>query len=311
MNADKYVDFHEKANSLIEIMKSNDMEIINKAKLDCLWEASNFLELVVNYIVLHRYGIQIDFGSSIIKKGTKLYRIRAFQEGTDFSKPEEWLPPPRKPQNRANKDGEDALYLGSKETVCYLETHMTASELYVLGRYECQEDIVAGGFPLFDEKNSLFTYAAIILNAFLIAPSRCDKNKELFSFLDLYFEHITLDDLSNMKLVTNAIEEMKLPYKFAVLNQRDKLYNLTNQLCDAIKELYPEGIRYSSCYIPMETSAIVCSDFNLVLYSSGISKVRFVDYEIKSFSQSRGHIEFNSTNVAKIFLKGIKDEEIR
>ena len=42
-----------------------------------------------------------------------------------------------------------------------------------------------------------------------------------------------------------------------------------------------EGIRYSSCYIPAETIGISCSDFNVVLYSEGIKKIKYISSEIK------------------------------
>ena len=309
MNTDHYIDFTEKVYNLMKALLSNNKNNIEKAKLDCLWEASNLFELVVNYISLYRFGIYFDFGSDIIRKGTKLFRIRSFQNGVDFSQPKEWLPPPNKPQNRANKQGEEALYLASTETVCYLETHTKPDEIYVLGTYECQEDIKVGGFFTFSSQNTLYTLAAIVLNAFLIAPSRGGKNKDLFNFLDSYFGHISLNDLSDMKNITDANEEMRLPYKFAVLNQEENLYKLTNQLCEIISKSYINGIRYSSCYIPLESPGIICSDYNVVLYSPGIKKVSFVNYEIKSFPQNKGYIEFNCTNAAKALLGVYKDDQ--
>ena len=179
----------------------------------------------------------------------------------------------------------------------------------MLGTYECQEDIKVGGFFTFSSQNTLYTLAAIVLNAFLIAPSRGGKNKDLFNFLDSYFGHISLNDLSDMKNITDANEEMRLPYKFAVLNQEENLYKLTNQLCEIISKSYINGIRYSSCYIPLESPGIICSDYNVVLYSPGIKKVSFVNYEIKSFPQNKGYIEFNCTNAAKALLGVYKDDQ--
>ena len=185
---------------------------------------------------------------------------------------------------------------------------MKPNQTYVLGTYECQEDFKIGGFLSFDQGNSLYTLAAIVLNAFLIAPSRSEKNRDLFGFLDSYFGHISLNDLSDMKNITDAAEEMRLPYKFAVLNQKGKLYELTNQLCEAISRKYADGIRYSSCYIPMETPGIMCSEYNVVLYSSGIRKIRFLDYKIKTFPIQNGSRDFTDVNVAKVLLEGKNDK---
>lgn len=306
MNTKNHVKSEEKLNNLLNALQSKNESEIDKAKLDYLWEVSNLLEIVVNYVFLHRIGVYFDFGSSVIRKGTRLYRIRGFQENVDFSQPKEWLPPPKKLQNRANKEGQEALYLGSTETVCYLETHMKPDQTYALGTYECQEDIEVGGFLSFDQNNTLYTLAAMVLNAFLIAPSRGEKNEELFGFLDSYFGHISLNDLSDIKNITDANEGMRLPYKFAVLNQKEKLYELTNQLCEAVSETYPDGIRYSSCYMPLETPGIICSEYNVVLYSSGIRKMRFLDYKIKTFAIKNENLDFSDVNLAKILLGVLK-----
>ncbi len=104
----------------------------------------------------------------------------------------------------------------------------------------------------------------------------------------------------------DAKEEMKLPYMFAVLNQRDKIYELTNEISDAISIQYPNGIRYSSCYVPMETPGIACSEYNLALYSPAISKVKFKEYAIKIFPpHGRNGIVLSDVNMAKIFLQTI------
>lgn len=60
----------------------------------------------------------------------------------------------------------------------------------------------------------------------------------------------------------------------------------------------PDGIRYSSCYLPLETVGIECSDFNVVLYSEGISKIKFIDYKIKT-----NIINFNYTDFLKILVQ--------
>ena len=270
------IEFKAALQCLLSAIESGDQDRVNEEKYKVLWNVSNLFELVANYVFLYNIGITFDFGSSIIKKGTKFYRIRDYKDKTDYSKLSEWQPSPFKSQGRINFEGQEALYLGSSEQVCVLETHKRYPQEYVLGEYESTDDIKVGGFLSFDKDNKYHTLAAVILNAFLIAPSRCEKNKELFNYLEQKMGAITLDDLSSLKdTVLDPKEEIKLPYKFAILNQRDKLYNLTNILCKIIKEQYPEGIRYSSCYIPFETPGIVCSDYNIALYRTGIDKLKF------------------------------------
>ncbi|WP_195954753.1 RES family NAD+ phosphorylase [Clostridium tertium] len=292
------VDIKEAYDKYIKSLGSGRDDDIKKAKYNLLWEASNLFEIVVNYITLYKYGVKYDFGKSIIPKGTKLYRIRCYETDTDFSNPSQWEAPPHKPQNRANIKGQEALYLGSTERICMLEAHIKKGDKYALGIYEVEEDIEVGGYLTYDSNNILHNWAGTVLNAFLIAPSRSQRNKELFSYLDSYYGVLKLDDFAN----TNELNEnggLQLPIKFGVLNQLEQYYNITNQLCNILSEDIPDGIRYSSCYIPLETVGIECSDFNIVLYREGISKVKLIDHKIKT-----NIFNFDYTDLLKVIMKG-------
>lgn len=280
--------------------KGTPQEIEN-AKYKLLWEASNLLEIIANYIALEKSGISFDFGKSIIQKGTKLYRIRMYEENTDFSNKIQWEPAPHRPQNRANRTGQEALYVGSTESICLLETHIAYRQKYVLGVYECVEDIEVGGFLNFSPQNRLHNMAGIILNAFLIAPSRSKKNQELFSYLDSVYD-VKLNDFENLYFVDSS-EEFELPFRFGVLNQRNQYYKLTNQLCEMVMKHTPCGIRYSSCYLPMESPGIECSDYNLVLYHEGIEKLSFLDYQVKTFNKN-----ISTIDIVKCIRRSIDDK---
>lgn len=280
----------------LNILNSGCEKDIKKAKYNLLFEASNFFEVVVNYVTLYEFGLKYDFGKSIIPKGTKLYRIRYYETDTDFSNLSQWKAPPHRPQNRANAKGQEALYLGSTETICLLEAHIKKGDTYVLGIYEVAENIEVGGYLLYDSNIALHNLAGMILNAFLIAPSRSQRNKELFAYLDTQYGVLSLDDFTDM----NELKEkggLQLSMKFGVLNQLDKYYTLTNKLCKILSEDTPSGIRYSSCYLPLETVGIECSDFNIVLYSEGISKIKLVEYEIKTNTH-----DFDYTDFLKIII---------
>lgn len=262
-------------------IQTGNLEQMETAKYELLWDTSNLLGIVTNFIALAQCGIFFDFGCSIISRGTKLYRIRTFDEKTDFSDALQWMPAPWKPQNRANRAGQAALYLASSERICLLETHIPYQQRYAVGTYECIEDIEVGGFLKESQSNQLHDMAGVVLNAFLIAPSRGEKNDELFAYLDSVFGKLSLDDLSSI----TAIDErggLDLPFKFGVLNQGKDYYKVSNQLCDILALKTPCGIRYSSCYVPLETVGICCSDYNIVLYNEGIGKVKFIDYDVKT-----------------------------
>ena len=293
----EYEDGYRKiVKELYNALENNDNDKIEKLKYKALSYGYSLIDVIVNYISLNKFGIKFNFGCKTIKKGTKFYRIREFKENIDFLNKKEWTPPPHRPQNRANKQGEEALYLGSSESICILEAQLHKDQKYVLAIYECIEDIKLGGFFAYNEENNLHNLAGITLNAFLIAPARCEKNTELFQYLDKEYMDVSLENLVDWK---NSIE---LPYKFAVLNKKDKYYEVTNRLCDVLKEQYPDGIEYSSCYIPIETLGIECSDFNVVLYSEGIKKVNFITAEIKKYENFVDKIELAkiSKDVANI-----------
>ena len=131
---------------LVGAIQRGNKDEINRLKYDNLFYGSNLLDVIVNYITLSHVGITFDFGHQIIKKGMKLYRVRAYNESADFEDPSQWNYPPSMPENRANRSGEPALYLGSTENVCLLETHIKSGDKYYVGEYIIEEDICLGGF---------------------------------------------------------------------------------------------------------------------------------------------------------------------
>lgn len=280
-------------------IESNNPEKIEVSQYNLLLDAGNLLEVVINYIYLSTtLKIKFDFGESIIPKGTLLYRIRKFDSAIDFNNSSEWTFPPHKPENRANKQGESALYLASSEEICLLETHIKKGEKYAFATYQCTDDIKLGGFfSVQDKYNLKQLIGGIALNAFLIAPSRGENNNDLFDFLQKSYGEIELSDLKDWK------KSFTLPYKFALLNKREEYYKITNQICDILKEEHTDGIRYSSCFMPVETIGITSNAYNVVLYDDGIKKIEFLKSEIKENC-------FNDTavEIAKIICKTGENE---
>lgn len=276
---------------LIDAIQAEDIEEINKLKYDNLFYGSSLLTIISNYIFLSDIGVDFNFGFKILKKGMRLYRIRRFDKSVNFSDEKEWSYPPSMPENRANRSGEPALYLGTTENICILETHIEKNEKYVLGEYEVVEDIMLGGFLDWEDHKSISKLlAGVILNAYLIAPSRGEKNKELFDFIDARYEGYTLDDLQ-----MEEAKKLDLPLKFGYLNKREEFYKTTNRLLESIKRKYPEGLSYSSCYIPLATVGITCSDTNVVLYKKGMNNIRFVRSTIKT-----NNMKFNGIDILKL-----------
>ena len=96
-------------------------------------------------------------------------------------------------------------------------------------------------------------------------------------------------------LLYEEAKELDLPLKFGYLNKREEFYKTTNKLLKSIKRKYPEGLSYSSCYIPLATVGITCSDTNVVLYKKGMNKIRFVRSTIKT-----NNAKFNGIDILKL-----------
>lgn len=292
----------ESLQKLLLLREYGPKEIYEIEKYKELLNVDYLFHVIPNYFFLDKLGIEFDFGYYIVKKGQCFCRIRSFDKDCDYSNPEEWRPNPRKSQNRANAEGVTALYLGSSETVCVLETQLKEGEKYVIGKYQCIEDFEVGGYLSLSETNEWKNISAIVLNAFLIAPSRCEKNKEVFEYLDERFKNVGIEDFGSIReCIYDGAEGIKLPYKFAVLNKREKLYNQTNRMCEILRRKYKNGIRYSSSFIPIESPGIACSEYNLVLYETALNKIEFCNYEIKIKSSGEG-IELNPLNITKSIL---------
>lgn len=283
---------------LLEANARNDKIEVEKIKCDLIYSTSNFFEAATMYIALENIGYHFDFGCHTIQKGTKLYRIRRFDENVDFSSECQWTPPPHKPQNRANKQGEEALYLSVDEATCILETHLNDGEKYVLGEYQCEENIVVGGY-ISTKSNPRLVGIGNFLNAILIAPSRNEYNVKLFELLDKHYGTVLPKDLKWDAVKNNFC----LPFKCGVMNKREEYYKITNMLCEIIKRRYSDGIKYSSSYMPLEALGLESNCYNVALYTDGIKKLRFIKHEIKT----KKNDGFNSVEIAKLILNTKND----
>ena len=86
---------------------------------------------------------------------------------------------------------------------------------------------------------------------------------------------------------------MDLPLKFGTINKKNEFYKLTNKILFSIKKKYPDGINYSSCFIPASTIGIYCSDTNIALYDKGMKKIKYISSTIKTNDKKQWDIMFN------------------
>ena len=233
----------------------------------------NYIETEILINLLNDVNI---FGHYTIKKGEKIWRIRKFQENTDFSDEREWAPPPQQNQNRCNFKNDIALYCGSEESICLFETHVNKNEKYVISSYTVLEDLKLGSFNRLIGPISQKKYIeSVLFNACLTAPSSVNKmNEELFQYLDLRFQDENFD-YKSYKQILKDNKNMLLPIKLGYYNSYKNYYNLTSLLCLVLRKNYPLGIKYNSCYLPIETLGIKCSHYNIVLYEPALNKIKW------------------------------------
>lgn len=245
-----------------------------------LFDNPDILHALAHYTAYSEHGFFYDFGYSIIPKGTKLYRVRKYIEGVDFSKLSEWRPAPSRPQNRCNACGEVALYLGTDEHLCLTETHVAKGDTYVLGTYEVMSDLKLSGYTNLASSWSKYKIAfGILANAFLIAPVRSTNNMALFQILDSQFDDVDFVNIGFKDIL--CPDNFKLPFRIGHIVQKDEYYFVTNSMCSILKAQYPHGVSYSSCYFPMSTVGIECSAHNVALYEGGIKHLKFIGSEMK------------------------------
>ena len=290
-------EFKTRFQALLDAIKTGDSSEIERKKVNLLFTARCYYEVIFNYLFLEKIGFHFDFGFDTIKKGTLLYRVRKLDKPFNINDKKEWGPSPFKRENRANKNNETAMYFNVMPDICELETHLNKNVKYAIAKYEVKEDIVVGGYFNFKGDKRLFI-AGVLFNSFLIAPSRGENNLEMFKVLDNHYGKLNIDDVTDDDVKNNNFD---LPLKLAVLvTKDDTYYHLTNEICDVLKRYYPDGIRYSSCYAPIETIGISSNCYNLVLYEEGIKKISFVDAKELVYNQ-----KMTSTDLIKIMFETI------
>ena len=119
-----YPEFKKVCNELFQAIDNNDENEIKRLKINALYTATSYYDIILNYLALEAFGIHYDFGNYVIPKGTILYRIRRLDKPFNINDLKEWTPSPLRHENRANRQGEEAIYLNVMPDICILETHL-------------------------------------------------------------------------------------------------------------------------------------------------------------------------------------------
>lgn len=177
----------------------------------------------------------------IIKKGDKLYRARK-DDGSDFSSDNAWklAPPKYTRKGRFNREKKPVLYVGTMEQILPREIGLKPGDKYYIAEYEVLDDIKVGSL--------LKQYSGITMLLHKIAMAVEDETKLTLSEKEA-LEKLNIKKDEMIELAANSLSSFYIHRCIS-----GDLYEFTNRIFDTILEDNPEGIRYASCYAPIELS---------------------------------------------------------
>ena len=270
-------------------MDKTDLNIFNKIiekylenDLDDLYDLQiKFLSNIDYSDILGRMALMIYIGLPlktlpvILKKGTKLYRIRRGINSNNINDEDEWKPNPKKTKNRFNDEGEEALYLASSDVLCLLELHIKKDEDYAIAQYEVLEDINLGTFDKTKTRADINVLS--FLNVVMMIINSSEENITTLKLLDKTLGKMTFEEIFN-----NPILNYFAPFKLGLILKGNDPHFYTRMLSKNFKTCDLDGIRYSSSFLPLGSPLFFVSEYNYVLYSKGIKKIKFLSSERKT-----------------------------
>ena len=226
-----------------------------------------FLDVLKNMIILIYLQLPIKTEKITLKKGTKLYRVRRRNGIINANDPIEREPNPLKTKNRLNDEGEMALYLSSSKRLCLIELGIKFNEEYCVGEYDVLEDIHLGTFDEIKSKDDFLPFRK--LSKVLMAVSKTDENEEKLNYISDAFKDTSIDK------VIESGKDMIAPFIIASMLKEGDAHIYSRVISKNFKNNTYDGIRYSSSFLPLGDPLFTVSDYNYVLYSSGIKKLKF------------------------------------
>lgn len=217
--------------------------------------------------------------SVIIPKGTLLYRARR-DIGKNLTSKEDWELPPaeRVDVGRFNKAKHPVLYVGTWDFVLPREIGLQVNDKYYLATYSVKEDIEVGSLL---KTNDMV--AALLHKVALTI----ENDNKLFEE-----EQKCLKDLDyKSKTLANMASEFISPLYIYKCLAKD-LYEVTNKIADLVLKRYPNGIRYCSCYAPIELSGADCVltldgkvNGNYAITDKAVDKLEVINIKHKEYAE--------------------------
>ena len=214
----------------------------------------------------------------IIPNDMVFYRVRK-----DIGKPlinesDWWMPPQIKTsQGRFNYAGKPVLYLGTMDSVLPREVGLNSGDVYYIAKYRCKNSFRVGSLL---KTNDIINYVlhkvaiALVDYSILIAVER----------RELKYQNV---NLSPWDIVNDFSSSYYLHHSL-----RRNLYDITNKISDLIISRYECGLRYCSCYVPIEMSGgpqVLTLDGekegNYALTNAGIKNLEWMGVERRIYTE--------------------------
>lgn len=213
-----------------------------------------------------------------VPKGTIMYRARKDVGISLVTENDWWMPPKEKvSKGRFNGEHKPILYLSTMDSILPREIGLNVDDSYYLSRYKVKSGFCVGSLLKTDD---IVNY---VLHKVAIAIE--DDSK------------LTLEERKIISPVMNRLKPWDIVNDFSSSfylyhHLKNNLYDITNKMVDLVLSKNPCGIRYCSCYAPIEMSGgpqilTLAGEVegNYALTNEGIKNLEWIDSEKRTYTK--------------------------
>lgn len=214
----------------------------------------------------------------VIPEGTILYRARK-DNGVDLINESDWWMPPEKyvSRGRFNRDRKPILYLSTMDFVLPREIGLNVDDSYYLSKYRVKNSFSVGSLLKTDDiVNYILHKVAIAIEDDSKLTS--EERKHILPIMDKLKPWDILNDFTSSFYLYHHL--------------KSNLYDITNKIVNLVLSENSCGIRYCSCYVPVEMSGgpqILTLDGeingNYALTNEGIKHLEWLGSEKRIYTE--------------------------
>ena len=252
---------------------------MHKEIIEKLINANSLDEFFIMFFGLSYKEKQDALGNEfIVPKGTILYRARK-DKGVALVNENDWWMPPKNnvSKGRFNSERKPILYLSTMEFVLPREIGLNINDAYYLSSYRVKNSFSVGSLLKTDDiVNNILHKVAIAIED---DSKLTSEERQLISS--------TINKIKPCDIVNDLMSPFYL-YHYL----RNNLYDITNKIVGLVLGKNPCGIRYCSCYNPIEMSGgpqILTLDGkvegNYAITDEGIKNLEWIGSEKRVYTE--------------------------